>query len=62
MTTRNLWQKERKQLFRELTIQYQNEGYDSKTSKRLAKEELEEIMTDQYDFISNIQKDIDEYN
>ena len=42
--TKNLWQKERKQIFKELTLQYQNEGYDSKTSRRLAKEELQDML------------------
>tara|TARA_Y100000401_G_scaffold33414_1_gene24767 strand:+ start:1769 stop:1954 length:186 start_codon:yes stop_codon:yes gene_type:complete len=60
--TKNLWQKERKQIFKELTLQYQNEGYDSKTSRRLAKEELQDMLADQNQFIQNIQNDIDEYN
>lgn len=60
--TKNLWQKERKQIFKELTLQYQNEGYDSKTARRLAKEELQDILADQNEFIENIQNDIDEYN
>jgi len=59
---KNLWQKERKQIFKELTLQYQNEGYDSKTSRRLAKEELQDMLADQNQFIQNIQNDIDEYN
>ena len=59
---KNLWQKERKQIFKELTLQYQNEGYDSKTARRLAKEELQDILADQNEFIQNIQNDIDEYN
>jgi len=59
---KNLWQKERKQIFKELTSQYQNEGYDSKTARRLAKEELQDMLADQNDFIQNIQNDIEEYN
>ena len=62
MTNKNLWEKERKQLFKELTSRYQEEGYDVKTAKRFAKEEIEEIMSDQNDFIANIQNDIEEYN
>tara|TARA_A100000172_G_C3036742_1_gene108781 strand:+ start:1196 stop:1381 length:186 start_codon:yes stop_codon:yes gene_type:complete len=60
--TKNLWQKERKQIFKELTLQYKNEGYDSKTARRLAKEELQDMLADQNQFIQNIQNDIDEYN
>jgi uncharacterized FlaG/YvyC family protein len=59
---KNLWQKERKQIFKELTSQYQNEGYDSKTARRLAKEELQDMLADQNEFIQNIQNDIEEYN
>ena len=55
-------ERERKQLFKELTSRYQEEGYDVKTAKRFAKEEVEEIMADQNDFIANIQNDIEEYN
>jgi len=60
--SKNLWQKERKQLFRQLTEQYQNEGYDIKTARKLAKEETEEIMSHELNFVDNIQNDIEEYN
>jgi len=62
MSNKNLWKKERRQLFKELTTQYQREGYDTKTSKGFAKKEVQEIMADQDEFLSNIQKDIEEYN
>ena len=51
-----------KEIFRELTSQYKNEGYDSKTAKKLAKEELQDMVADQNEFIQNIQNDIDEYS
>jgi len=60
--SKNIWQKERKQIFRELTSQYKNEGYDSKTAKKLAKEELQDMVADQNEFLQNIQNDIDEYS
>lgn len=52
----NLWEKDRKRLFRELYSQYIDEGYDSKTAKRYAKEEAEEIMADNSDYIDTINK------
>lgn len=62
MSNKNFWQKERRQLFKELTTQYQQEGYDTKTAKGIAKKEVEDIMADQHDFLTNIQNDIEDYN
>ena len=42
--TKNLWQKERQHLFRDLVKQYGEEGYTQKESKKLAKQEINEIM------------------
>ena len=39
----NLWNKDRKKLFRELYHQYLEEGYENKEAKRLAKEEAEDM-------------------
>jgi len=52
----NLWEKDRKRLFRELMHQYIDEGYDQKEAKRLAKEEAEDIMADNAEYIDNINK------
>lgn len=52
----NLWEKDRKRLFRELFHQYLDEGYDQKEAKRLAKEEAEDIMADNAEYIDNINK------
>jgi len=41
---KNLWQRERNNIFRDLVKQYVEEGYDSKEAKRLSKRELDEIM------------------
>ena len=62
MASKNLWQKERKQLFRALTQQYRNEGDDIKTARKLAREETEEIMSNELNFVDNLQNDIEEYN
>mgnify|MGYP003146930234 FL=1 len=55
--SKNLWQKERQHLFRDLVRQYSNEGYSQKESKRFAKQEIDEIMEDKEDFVRNILKD-----
>jgi|TARA_Y100000033_G_scaffold49128_1_gene56964 hypothetical protein len=47
---RNLWEKDRKRLFRELYHQYMDEGYDSKEAKRMAKDEADEMMAEHEEF------------
>lgn len=50
MTNNNLWDKDKKTIFRELYHQYLEEGYNQKEAKRMAKEESEEIYSDQVGF------------
>ena len=50
----NLWEKDRKRLFRELYHQYLEEGYDQKEAKKLAKEEADDIMADNAEFAMGI--------
>ena len=52
--SRNLWQRERKELFRSLVGQYKSEGYNDKEAKRLAKEEAEEMMAEYEDFAMSV--------
>tara|TARA_R100001143_G_scaffold13521_1_gene15234 strand:+ start:376 stop:561 length:186 start_codon:yes stop_codon:yes gene_type:complete len=52
--TKNLWQKDRQHLFRDLVKQYGEEGYTQKEAKKLAKQEIDEIMEDKEDFVRNI--------
>jgi hypothetical protein len=54
---KNLWQHERQFLFRELVKQYIEEGYVSKEAKKLAKQEVSEIMVDKEDFIQHVWKE-----
>ena len=51
---KNLWQKERNNLFRDLVRQYSQEGYTQKESKKFAKKEIDEIMEDKEDFVTNL--------
>ena len=55
--SKNLWQKERNHLFRKLVRQYSNEGYTQKEAKRLAKQEIDEIMEDKEDFVNTLWKE-----
>ena len=55
--SKNLWQKERQALFRDLVKQYQEEGYESREAKKYAKQEINEIMEDKENFVQNIWKD-----
>ncbi len=51
---KNLWEKDRKTIFRELYSTYMEEGYSSKDAKRLAKQETDEIMAEDQLFINDI--------
>ena len=51
---KNLWEKEERQVFRSLTRQYRQEGYDIKEAKKLAREETNEIMSDKIEFAENL--------
>ena len=51
-------QKERQRIFREVTKQYQDEGYDLKESKRMAKQDTDDIMSDKETFIDNYMNDM----
>lgn len=53
---KNLWEKDRESLFRELTFDYISEGYSKREARKLAKRETDEIMTDGLDFIEDVVK------
>jgi hypothetical protein len=50
----NLWEKEKKRIFRELYKQYLDEGYDHKVAKKLAQEEATELSELDDRFVKNI--------
>ena len=52
--SKNLWEKEERQVFRSLTRQYKQEGYDIKEAKKLAREVTNEIMLDKKEFAENL--------
>lgn len=51
---KNLWEKDRKTIFKELYQQYLEEGYSQKDAKKFASEETEDFMSYDRDFINNI--------
>jgi len=52
--SKNLWDKERDSLFRDLTLSYQEEGFSLKESRRLAKQETEDILSNSLDFVEDV--------
>ena len=44
--TKQLWEKERNQMFWDLVREYKEDGYDTKEAKQLAKKEVNEVMED----------------
>jgi hypothetical protein len=55
--SRTFIQKERQRIFRELTRQYQQDGYDIREAKRIAKRDTDDIMSDKETFIDNYIQD-----
>ena len=50
----NLWEQDKKQLFRELYHQYLDEGYSQKEAKKMAREEADELHSENVDFAFKI--------
>ena len=55
--SRSFLQKERQRIFRELIRQYQQDGYDTREAKRIAKQDTDDIMSDKETFIDNYIQD-----
>jgi hypothetical protein len=56
---KNLWEKDRKTIYRELLELYLEEGYSKKEAKKLATEETDEIKAGDFSFVSNIMDEQD---
>ena len=54
---KNLWQKERSGLLRDLIREYVDDGYDYREAKQLAKKEVEHIMEDRVSFVNDLWED-----
>ena len=56
---KNLWEKDRKTIYRELLELYLEEGFSKKEAKKLATEETDEIKAGDFSFVSNIMDEQD---
>ena len=52
--TKNLWEKDKRQLFRELYHQYLDEGYNQRDAKKMAREEADEMYAENLTFAFGI--------
>tara|TARA_R100000742_G_C4178036_1_gene14090 strand:+ start:156 stop:341 length:186 start_codon:yes stop_codon:yes gene_type:complete len=52
--SKNFWQRDRNTIFKDLVSQYEEEGYNKKEARKLAKQEADEVMLDKEDFVSDI--------
>jgi len=56
---KNLWEKDRKTIYKELLDLYLEEGYSRKEARKLATEETDEIKAGDFSFVSNIMDEQD---
>ena len=54
---KNLWQKERSGIKRDLIREYVDDGYAYKEAKKLAKKEADDIMEDKVSFVHELWED-----
>jgi|TARA_Y100000114_G_scaffold73536_1_gene67392 hypothetical protein len=53
-TDKNLWDDDKKQVFRELYHQYLDEGYNQKEAKKMARQEAEELYSESVSFAFSV--------
>jgi|TARA_A100000172_G_scaffold29962_1_gene17869 hypothetical protein len=51
---RNLWDQERRTLFKNLVKEYEREGYGKEEAGRFARQEVNEMMLEKEEFVNNI--------
>ncbi len=54
MTSKELWEREQRQVYREFLKEYLSEGYDLEEAKELAKQDTKEVMEDKLDFVEDL--------
>jgi len=50
-------EKERRQIFRDITKQYKQEGYSHREARKLARRDTDDIMADKETFVDNFIRD-----
>ena len=51
---KNLWERERRSIFKRLLREYEDEGYDRTESNYFAKIELQDIMEEKVSFVNEL--------
>jgi len=54
MTSKDIWEREQRQVYREFLKEYLAEGYDTAEAKSLAKQDTKEVMEDKLDFVEEL--------
>ena len=54
MTSKDIWEREQRQVYREFLKEYLAEGYDIVEAKSLAKQDTKEVMEDKLDFVEEL--------
>tara|TARA_R100001143_G_scaffold60246_1_gene59588 strand:- start:1394 stop:1582 length:189 start_codon:yes stop_codon:yes gene_type:complete len=54
---KQLWEKERNNMFWDLVREYKEDGYDTDEAKKLAKKETDEVMADKKDLVNKLYDD-----
>ena len=58
--TKNLWERDRRRIFKKYLREYLNEGYDRSEAGIMAKREVDDVMSDQENFVKTLWNDQDE--
>ena len=58
--TKNLWERDRRRIFKKYLREYLNEGYDRSEAGIMAKREVDDVMSDQENFVRTLWNNQDE--
>jgi|TARA_R110000803_G_scaffold26593_1_gene62759 hypothetical protein len=58
--TKNLWERDRRRIFKKYLREYLNEGYDRSEAGIMAKREVDDVMSDQENFVKTLWNNQDE--
>ena len=58
--TKNLWERDRRRIFKKYLREYLNEGYDRSEAGIMAKREVDDVMLDQENFVKTLWNNQDE--
>ena len=58
--TKNLWERDRRRIFKKYLREYLNEGYDRNEADIMAKREVDDVMSDQENFVKTLWNNQDE--